>query len=238
MASQTKATLKSYFNTGDYPTEAQFHNLIDSTVNLQDGGAVAGTTTMTGALNAQNATNYLGLHKFQGFVGTLAGCEGLTLQYADNDALVELGTLDTSVPSGFVAASKFFFETFTIGITTAMSAVLLGNLAVGTASGEATNGALTNPTEVCGAGVASFSGHSSQVLEDEGSVTESDANVPGPNANEIDINFNNTAGNYHIFTPNVTAAIARKFLYARTTTTYGAAAVAGRFTVAAKYSVY
>ena len=222
MASQTKATLKSYFNTGDYPTEAQFHNLIDSTVNLQDGGAVAGTTTMTGALNAQNATNYLGLHKFQGFVGTLAGCEGLTLQYADNDALVELGTLDTSVPSGFVAASKFFFETFTIGITTAMGAVLTGNLAVGSATGTATNVALTNPTEVCGAGVTSFA---NQV-----SATQ--------NITEIDINFNNTAGNYHVFAPYVTAAIARKYLYARTTTTYGAAAVAGRFTVAAKYSVY
>jgi len=221
MSSQNRSTLKSYFNTGDYPTEAQFHNLIDSCVNLKDGGGVIGTTTMTGALNAQNATNYLGLHKFQGFVGTLAGCTG-TPQYADNDALVELGTLDTSVPSGFVAATKFFFETFTIGITAAMGGVLTGNLAVASATGTATNVALTNPTEVCGADVTTFN---SQL-----SATQS--------ITEVDINFNNTAGNYHIFTPYVTAAIARKFLYARTTTTYNGSDVAGRFTVAAKYSVY
>ena len=120
-----------------------------------------------------------------------------------------------------------------------MGAVLTGNLAVGSATGTATNVAVTNPTEVCGAGVASFSGHSSQVLEDEGSVTESDANVPGPNANEIDINFNNTAGNYHVFAPYVTAAIARKHLYARTTTTVNAdTQQAGRFTVAARYSIF
>lgn len=222
MASQNRTTLKSYFNTGDYPTEAQFHDLIDSCVNLQDGGGVAGTTTMTGALEAKNATNYLGLHKFQGFVGTLAGVNGPTTQYTDNDCLVELGTLDTTVPSGFVTATKFFFSEFIIGITTPMGATLEGNLAVASATGTATNVALTNPTEVVGAGVTTFN---NQLSATQG-ITE------------IDINFNDTAGNYHIFAPYVTAAIARKFLYARTTTTYNASAVAGRFTVAARYSVF
>ena len=223
MATQSVSTLKGYFNTGDQPTESQFADLIESNLNLTDGGTISGTTTMTGALNAQNATNYLGLHKFQGFVGDLATTNGATQQYADNDILIELGTLDTTVPSGFVTATKFFFSEFIIGITTAAGTTLLGNLAVGTASGEATNGALTNPTEVVGADVTSFH---NQLSATQG-ITE------------IDINFNNTAGNYHVFAPYVTAAIARKFLYARTTTTLNTnTAQQGEFTVAARYSVF
>tara|TARA_R110001592_G_scaffold52159_1_gene159824 strand:+ start:331 stop:1002 length:672 start_codon:yes stop_codon:yes gene_type:complete len=223
MAAQTGTTLKTYFNTGDQPTEAQFVDLIDSSLNLTDGGTVAGTTTMTGALNAQNATNYLGIHKFQGFVGTLAATNGGTTQYTADDILVELGTLDTTVPSGFVAATKFFFSEFIVGITTAAGAAIAGNLAVGSATGQATNVALTNPTEVCGAGVTTF--------HNQLSATQS--------ITEVDINFNNTAGNYHVFAPYVTAAIARKHLYARTTTTVNAdTQQAGRFTVAARYSIF
>ena len=52
MASRTKTTLKTYFNTGDFPQESHFHDLIDSNLNLTDGGTVAGTTTMTGQLSA------------------------------------------------------------------------------------------------------------------------------------------------------------------------------------------
>ena len=55
---------------------------------------------------------------------------------------------------------------------------------------------------------------------------------------EIDINFNNTAGNFHVFEPNVSAPIASKHLYAAATTTLNADATAGRFTVELEYSVY
>ena len=50
MSTQTATVLKTYFNTGDKPTEAQFENLIDSNLNLTDGGTVAGATTLTGAV--------------------------------------------------------------------------------------------------------------------------------------------------------------------------------------------
>ena len=232
MASQTGTTLKTYFNTGDFPTETHFGDLIDSNLNLTDGGTVAGDTTMTGKLSAQNATNYLGLHKFQGFAGTLASTNGDSVTYTTEDILVELGTLDTTVPSGFVAATKFFFSEFAIGITTAAGAVLAGNLAVGSATGQATNVAVTNPTEVCGAGVAAFSSLDSAV------IAGSDPADNTPWGVEIDIDFNATAGLYHIFTPYVNAAIARKYLYARTHTALSSAVTNGRFTVAAKYSVY
>jgi len=224
MASQTVSTLKTYFNTGDQPTETQFHNLIDSNLNLQDGGTVAGTTTMTGALNAKNATNYLGLHKFQGFVGTLAGCSGTSPAYSDNDILVELGTLDTTVPSGFVAASQFFFTKIIVNKTTAMGAGLSGNLAVLDASGTATNAAgTTNDTEICGA-------DATDPISGMDSATQ---NAEGAN---IDINFNATG--IHYYTPNTPAVITRKYLYARTTTAYAGSDVAGRFTVAVKYIAF
>lgn len=39
MAQEDRSTLKSYFNTGDIPTEAQFANLIDSFLNLAEDTA-------------------------------------------------------------------------------------------------------------------------------------------------------------------------------------------------------
>lgn len=50
MANQSRTTLKTYFNTGDTPTEAQFIDLIDSVPNTTDDGTVAtlaGTETLT-----------------------------------------------------------------------------------------------------------------------------------------------------------------------------------------------
>lgn len=39
MAQESRATIKGYFNTGDTPTETQFHNLMDSVVWYDEGGA-------------------------------------------------------------------------------------------------------------------------------------------------------------------------------------------------------
>jgi hypothetical protein len=41
MSEQSRTTLKTYFNTGDKPTEAQFVNLIDSCVNKTDDSYAA-----------------------------------------------------------------------------------------------------------------------------------------------------------------------------------------------------
>ena len=109
-----------------------------------------------------------------------------------------------------------------IGITTAAGQTLVGNLQLSATSGTATNAAVSSGTEIVGAGVTSFN----EQLSATQSVTE------------IDVNLNNTAGNYHIFVPNVTAAIASKYLYMATTTALNADATAGRFTVELEYSVY
>ena len=159
--------------------------------------------------------------KIQTFVGSLADTD-TSSAYADGDVLVELGALDTSAPSSIVTPSKFFIHRALIGITTAAGETLVGGLSLSATSGTATNSAVSSGTEIVGAGVTSFN----EQLSATQSITE------------VDVNFNNTAGNYHIFVPNITAAIASKNLYAFATTTLNADATAGRFTVELEYSVF
>ena len=180
-----------------------------------------GAVTETGfSINSTGQLISLGSRKIQTFAGTLAATDAASTAYADGDCLVELGTLNTDHPDDLVTASKFFIHKAVIGITTAAGETLAGNLALSATSGTATNAAVSG-TEIVGAGVAAFSTTLSAAL----SITE------------IDINFNNTAGNFHVFEPNVSAAIANTALYARATTTVNADITAGRFTVELEYSV-
>ena len=181
----------------EYETDITFGNGID----------VTGTGTFSDSITGTGLLHSFGTRKIQTFVGTLAGTDTGTA-YADGDVLVELGTLDTSAPSGIVGASKFYIHRALIGITTAAGQTLVGGVSSG--------------TEIVGAGVASFNPR----------ISATDA------VTEIDLNYGATAGLYHIFNPNVNAAIASKYLYAFTTTTLNADASAGRFTVELEYSVY
>lgn len=52
MATQTRTVLKTYFNTDDYPTEQQFADLIDSTLNLTDTPAEEVGAIVNGAAAA------------------------------------------------------------------------------------------------------------------------------------------------------------------------------------------
>ena len=181
-----------------------------------------GAITETGfSINSTGQLISLGSRKIQTFVGSLADTDTST-QYADGDVLVEQGTLNTDHPDALVTASKFFIHKAVIGITTAAGQTLVGSLQLSATSGTATNAAVSSGTEIVGAGVAAFSPTVSAAL----SVTE------------IDINFNNSAGNFHVFEPNVTAPIASTHLYAAATTTLNADATAGRFTVELEYSVF
>ena len=173
-------------------------------------------------LNANAALNWFGCKKFHSFAGTLASIgDGIT-PFADNNVLVELGTLDTSVPSGHVAATKFFIDKVVIGITTAAGQALSANINLSATSGTAPNTPISTGTEIVGAGVASFNPR----------ISATDA------VNEIDIDMNATAGLFHVFTPNITADVASKYLYLCATTALNADATAGRFTVMMEYTLY
>ena len=56
-----KTALKGYFNTGDQPTESNFTDLVDSTINQTDTTAqsVASALTVSGLLSCSNATTYV-----------------------------------------------------------------------------------------------------------------------------------------------------------------------------------
>ena len=185
--------------------------------------STTGAITETGVnINSTGQLCALGTRKFQSFAGTLASTDAATTAYGDGDVLVELGTLNTDAPDDLVTPSKFFIHRALIGITTAAGQTLVGGLSLSATSGTSTNSAVSSGTEIVGAGVTSF--------HEQLSATQS--------ITEIDVNFNNTAGNYHIFVPNVTAAIASKYLYAFSTTAVNADITAGRFTVELEYSVY
>ena len=185
--------------------------------------ATTGAITETGvSINSTGQLVSLGNRKIQTFAGTLASTDAATTAYGDGDVLVELGTLNTDAPDDLVTPSKFFIHRALIGITTAAGETLVGGLSLSATSGTSTNSAVSSGTEIVGAGVTSFN----EQLSATQSVTE------------IDVNLNNTAGNYHIFVPNVTAAIASKYLYAFSTTAINADITAGRFTVELEYSVY
>ena len=193
----------------------------ESNITFGNGIDITGTGTFSDSITGTGLLHSFGTRKIQTFVGSLADTN-TSAAYADGDCLVELGTLDTSTPSGIVTPTKFFIHRALVGITTAAGQTLVGSLQLSATSGTGTNSAVSSGTEIVGAGVTSFN--------DQLSATQS--------ITEVDINFNNTAGNYHIFRPNVTAAIASKYLYAAATTTLNADASAGRFTVELEYSVY
>ena len=191
--------------------------------NVINKAASTGVVTESGfSVNSTGQLVSMGTRKIQSFVGTLASTDAASTAYADGDVLVELGALNTDAPDGLVTPSKFFIHKALIGITTAAGQTLVGGLSLSATSGTATNTAVSSGTEIVGAGVASFNPRISAT----DSVTE------------VDINFNNTAGNYHVFAPNITAAIASKNLYAFATTAVNADVTAGRFTVELEYSVY
>ena len=190
--------------------------------NVINENSTTGAITETGfSINSTGQLISLGSRKIQTFVGTLAGTD-TSSAYADGDVLVELGTLNSDHPDELVTATKFFIHKAVVGITTAAGQTLAGSLQLSATSGTATNAAVSSGTEIVGAGVSAFSPTLSAAL----SITE------------VDINFNNTAGNFHVFEPNVTAPIASNVLYAAATTALNADATAGRFTVELEYSVF
>ena len=180
--------------------------------------------TFKDGLNVDAGTVTLGTKKFQVFAGSLADTNGGTTQYADNDILVELGALDTTIDAtnlGIVAATKIFIDKVKILVTTASGETLIGNLQLSATSGTATNSAVSSGTEIVGAGAA--------LIDPQISAA--------PSVTEVDINFN-SAG-VHVFDPNITVASSLVNLYACTTTTLNSnTSQQGRFTVMVEYTVF
>ena len=193
--------------------------------NVINKAASTGAITETGfSVNSTGQLISLGTRKIQTFAIDLSSTNAAGTTYADDDVLVELGALNTDHPDTLVTASKFFIHKVVIGITTAAAsdAQSLANLQLSATSGTATNSAVSSGTEIVGAGVASFNPRISAT----DSVTE------------VDIDLDATAGTFHVFTPNINAAIASKNLYLCAGAAADTALTAFRGTLEIEYSVY
>ena len=191
-----------------------------SNITFGDGIDVTGTGTFSDSITGTGLLHSFGTRKIQTFVGSLADTN-TSAAYADGDCLVELGTLDTSTPSGIVTPTKFFIHRAVVFVTTVAGPTLVGGLALNPTSGIATNAAVVSSgTEIVGAGVASFNPRISAT----DSVTEVDLDLD--------------AAGYHVFDPLVQAPIANTHLYVFATTTMNGDGSAGRFTVELEYSVH
>ena len=193
--------------------------------NVVNKNSTSGAITETGfSVNSTGQLISLGTRKIQTFAIDLSGTNAASTTYADNDVLVELGALNTDHPDDLVTASKFFIHKVVIGITTAAAsdANSLANLQLSATSGTATNAGISSGTEIVGAGVASFNPR----IYATDSVTE------------VDIDLDATAGTFHVFAPNISAAIASKNLYLGAGSTCDTALTAFRGTLEIEYSVY
>jgi hypothetical protein len=96
----SRTTLKTYFETGDVPTSAQFAELIDSVPNLDDDGtpAVLGTNTFTGP-------QLFGGNRVEGFTNKVVTGVSGTLTVADHSGniLVTSGNVTIPTTAGFTA---------------------------------------------------------------------------------------------------------------------------------------
>tara|TARA_Y100000114_G_scaffold122340_1_gene117658 strand:+ start:52 stop:681 length:630 start_codon:yes stop_codon:yes gene_type:complete len=193
--------------------------------NVINKDGTSGAITQTGfSVNSTGQLISLGTRKIQTFAVSLADTNAADTTYGDNDVLVELGELNTDHPDALVTASKFFIHKVVLGITTAAAsdANSLANLQLSATSGTATNTAISSGTEIVGAGVTIFDPEVSAA----GSVTE------------IDIDLDATAGNFHVFEPNISAPIASKHLYLCAGDACDTALTAFRATLEIEYSVY
>jgi len=108
MAEQTRTTLKTYFETGDTPTESQFADLIDSVSNITDDGILTSekwyiTTDIaidvTGdyTILAADAGSYFAITKLICIrTATGSGEARLSLQHNSTD----IGSITTYMPNG------------------------------------------------------------------------------------------------------------------------------------------
>jgi hypothetical protein len=193
--------------------------------NVINEDSTSGAITETGfSVNSTGQLISMGTRKIQTFAISLADTNAASVTYGDDDVLVELGALNTDHPDALVTASKFFIHKVVIGVTTAAAsdANSIANLQLSATSGTATNAAVSSGTEIVGAGVASFNPRISAT----DSVTE------------IDIDLDATAGTFHVFEPNISAAIASKNLYLCAGDACDTALTAFRATLEIEYSVY
>ena len=173
-------------------------------------------------LKVGNTSLSVGCKKFTSFTGSLENTTAVATAYGDNDVLVELGTLDISLPSNFdQTARKIVIEKIIINVEVAAGQTLVGNISASDTTGTATNTVVSAPTELFGAGATQLS------PEGYGLATT---------ATEADIDFN--SANVTFCSPGIVINDPTIIhIYACTHTAIYADITAGRFNVMVEYTV-
>jgi len=161
-----------------------------------------------------------GCKKVQSFNGSLADIGDGTSAFSEHDVLVELGTLDITVPTGMQTPTKIIIDKIYFNVTTAAGTALTGHLSLSATTGTAANAGVSTPTEILGAGA---------------SMVAPDGTGATTGYTEADIDYNSAALTYA--SPNIAVATSLKYLYACCTNTLNADARAGRFNVVVEYTV-
>ena len=114
MAKQTRTTLKTYFETGNVPTEAQFIDLIDSVSNITDDGVpelkwyittnVAIETTGNYTILAADAGSFFAITKLI-LIRTATGASEINISLKHNGSAV--GSTTTYFPNGVGGYTDF-----------------------------------------------------------------------------------------------------------------------------------
>ena len=164
----------------------------------------------------------VGCKKFTSLAGSLENTTAVATAYSENDVLVELGTLDISLPSNFdQTARKIVIEKIIVNVEVASGQALVGHISASATTGTATNSAIDTPTELFGAGATQLS------PEGYGLTTT---------ATEADIDFNSASVTF--CSPGIVINDPTIIhIYACTTTAINADITAGRFNVMVEYTV-
>lgn len=158
----------------------------------------------------------LGQMRTQCFTIDMTTFTGGDTTFGADEVLVELGTLDVSVPTGFTAEDIVIAECI-VNVTTAAGTALEAHIDLSATSGTAQNAAPTSITEMVGAGATYRNGQEVSV------------------GTEADINLNSAA--LVVYAPNTQAPIAKKYLYLSTTTALSATPAAGAANIVVRYYV-
>lgn len=133
MASVNKAALKTYFNAGDEPTEANFVDVFDSllSIHADDDTTVAGDTTFSGTTTCSGTT-------------ALSGATTLSNLILGNETLTAAGAASILVPLTLINAGSDGIAITLANGTTAGQVKIFTSL-------HATNAATITPATTDGA---------------------------------------------------------------------------------------
>jgi hypothetical protein len=224
MASNPQSKGK-YWLAGHSDSEITYAEVKElATISETDFGVVSDLTASASALNQAGSVAGAGARKLASFGVSLAATNGAALAYTDQDCLVELGALDTTVADGMQTATHFLITGVYYNPTVDCGETLSASILCSSDSGIATNSEVTNREEIFGATPANGHYKTAEGLWANLSITE------------VDLDLNGTT--IQIARPWTTHAVAKKNIYLAATSALNADATAGRGNCIIEYIVF